>query len=280
MGKLKIRKIGLYRTNTLNCWQENDSISPEYFTWVHENMATPRVVYCEQTIGELIDDHAEQRIALLWESHDLRPNHYEYAVQRKDYFDLILTYDVRFLRMGEPFAFYPVGGSWIRDWGMFDKTELVSILVGYKDILPGHKMRFTIADMYPQIHALRGQFEDKKRMLRPYMFSVVVESSKFDFFFSEKLIDCISQGCMPIYYGCPGIGNFFDERGLFTFDTPEELDDILKELSPALYKNKLQYLQDNLNEARKYKVTEDGWSENYPEFFKDEDTWLRRRLID
>jgi hypothetical protein len=44
-----------------------------------------------------------------------------------------------------------------------------------------------------------------------------------DYYFTEKLIDCFLMETVPVYWGCPGIGSIFDERGILRFETPDEL---------------------------------------------------------
>ena len=44
--------------------------------------------------------------------------------------------------------------------------------------------------------------------------------------FSEKLLDAMAVGTIPVYWGCPEIDKFFDKNGIITFNTIEELKDI------------------------------------------------------
>ena len=84
------------------------------------------------------------------------------------------------------------------------------------------------------------------------MFCVVIENCKVDYFFTEKLIDCFLTGTIPIYWGCPSIGKFFNINGIITFDTKEECFDIIDTLSEEKYLNMLSHVKENFEEAKKY----------------------------
>ena len=64
-----------------------------------------------------------------------------------------------------------------------------------------------------------------------YRFSIVIENCKRDYWFTEKLIDCLRTGTIPIYWGCPSIGDFFDIRGFILFDDINDLENILNNLT-------------------------------------------------
>ena len=84
-----------------------------------------------------------------------------------------------------------------------------------------------------------------------YAFSLAIENnvSRDDYYFTEKLVECIITGTIPIYYGCPNISKFFDIRGIITFNSQEELDFILNNLSEDKYKSMLKYAKENFNTA-------------------------------
>jgi hypothetical protein len=65
--------------------------------------------------------------------------------------------------------------------------------------------------------------------------------------FYKKLIDCFVTGTVPIYYGCPSIGDFFDIRGMIIIDSPNDLYKI--NISKELYDSMLPYIGNNFNTA-------------------------------
>ena len=66
------------------------------------------------------------------------------------------------------------------------------------------------------------------------MFSVIIENSCYDYNFTEKIIDCFIWNNTN-YWGCPSIHKFFNIKGILIFNTIDELDNILHNLSNNLY---------------------------------------------
>lgn len=93
--------------------------------------------------------------------------------------------------------------------------------------------------------------------MKSYRFQIVVENSKINDYFSEKIIDCFVTGTIPIYYGCERIGKYFDVKGIITFDTLEELEDIINNLSVKDYENRKNAIKNNLHIANNYILAED-----------------------
>ena len=81
--------------------------------------------------------------------------------------------------------------------------------------------------------------------LEPYCFSVAMENIQKDYYFTEKLVDCFLTETVPIYWGCPGIGEIFDPRGMIQFTTLDELLEVLGTVSFERYQAMLPFLQGN-----------------------------------
>jgi hypothetical protein len=75
----------------------------------------------------------------------------------------------------------------------------------------------------------------KREALAPFRFSVAMENAASDFYFTEKLVDCLLTETVPIYFGCPSIDMLFDPRGMLRFATLDELNRHLDRLTPELY---------------------------------------------
>ena len=68
--------------------------------------------------------------------------------------------------------------------------------------------------------------------LENYSYSIAIENSCLENYFSEKFSDCILSWTIPIYYGCPNIDKYFPKECYYWLDinSPncfEELDKIL-----------------------------------------------------
>ena len=56
------------------------------------------------------------------------------------------------------------------------------------------------------------------RLLYPYQYSIVMENGRYPNWITEKLIDCLLSRTIPIYWGAPNVGEYFDRDGILTFD--------------------------------------------------------------
>lgn len=251
---------------------ENCDVEPETMVWNRDFSDRPELcVYTELNLSNY-NPRSSHNIGLLLEPNGLRTETYKVAKLVKDHFNVIFTYNKAMIDLGPPFMFYPLGGSWINQWGLYDKSRLVSMIEGFKQRTEGHKLRHRLYDLYHQdidFYAHDGWFEPKHEALRPYRYSVVVENSREDIYFSEKLIDCFSQGTIPIYWGAPSVGEFFDTRGFYTFENEEELGMILHTISDKDFERKMKYIEANIRYARQYRCPEDWLMKNRMGFFDD-----------
>ena len=93
---------------------------------------------------------------------------------------------------------------------------------------------------------------DNKIALFDSQFSITVESSIESSYFTEKLIDCLLTKTVPIYWGCPNIGEYFDTRGMIRFTTHEEMLNKINELDETSYAKMLPYIESNYEKAKEY----------------------------
>ena len=104
--------------------------------------------------------------------------------------------------------------------------------------------------------------ELKSEGTNDYMFQIAIENAKRNNYFADKIYDCFVTGTVPIYWGAPNVGDFFDERGILAFETPEELKDILLSLSEEKYHSMFEYVKNNFEAVQKYLSPDDLLYEN------------------
>lgn len=129
-------------------------------------------------------------------------------------------------------AFLPFGSTWVPGWRDLDtqKTKMMSLIASDKRTQEGHLLRHRVVE-WADAEGLdldvmgRGYlpFADKAEGLAPYRYSVVIENVREKNYFSEKLIDAILCRTVPIYWGCPNIGDFFDTSGMVICQSEEEV---------------------------------------------------------
>lgn len=160
---------------------------------------------------------------------------------------------------------------------IYPKIKLVSVTSSNKTFLPGHRDRLEMLDSIKDKIDIFGtaqlalynqmiRHERKFESLKDYAFSLAIEnlnSSTDDYYFSEKITDCFITGTIPIYYGCPNIGKFFNLDGILIFNTIEELHSIIDNLSMDLYFSKMEAIKDNFQRSLQTPLTNDLMYELY-----------------
>jgi hypothetical protein len=225
-------------------------------------------IFTDNNLDDVDKSSAKCKIAWIIESPKIHAGIYKKIAEKNFYtkFDLIVTFYKPLLKMGPRFASYVFGGCWIedKDWKIYEKTKEISIISSAKKTTSGHRLRHKIIRLFKgNIDGVFGggyQFLDKKiDGLKDYKYSIVVENTKCENYFTEKIVDCFAVGTIPIYWGCPNIGDFFDMRGIYTFDNMWQLRRILKKIEsdPNDYEHKLSYIKNNFEVARKYATAED-----------------------
>ena len=207
---------------------------------------------------------SEYKIGWLIETRDVAPYRYEKVADIIDKFDFIMTHDTKLLETFPNKAkFLPFGGSWIRKehFKIHNKSKIVSMIYSHKKLMIGHQFRHSVADrvsgidLYGSGSGKHMQF--KEEGLNDYAFSIILENSATENYFTEKLLDCFATGTVPIYWGCHNIGNFFNIDGIMRFSSVDELAKIVETLNIDLYQSKMEAIKDNFERVKKYEVVED-----------------------
>jgi len=140
---------------------------------------------------------------------------------------------------------------------------MFSMIASNKRMTEGHRFRHQISESLSQKHKIDmwgsgyKSFNSKIDPLSEYYFSISVMNSKIDNFFTEVLLDNFMLGTIPIFWGCPNINEYFDDRGIISFDTISELDEILSNLTIRDYYDRMEYVKKNLELAKNYVSTDD-----------------------
>jgi len=216
---------------------------------------------------------ARRKIAWLIEPPAICQRSYNYIRDHSTAFHYVLTYNREFVD-DRKFLFCTSGGLHISpdSIGIHSKTKLISIISsGSRGTPPGYGLRHEAISRFGTRMDVMGSgykpIEHKEAGLVDYMFSVAIENSAIDDYFTEKIIDCFAAGTVPIYWGTRNIGKYFDAGGILWFNTLDELDRILCHISPDLYRGMLRSVASNIECAKKYMVTEDYVYEQYPFLF-------------
>ena len=239
---------------------------PRFFHWDTSPGDAELKVWTDIRLKEALDDTAIRKVALLIEPPSVNAGMYEWIAEHHYHFDAVLTHQKNLVETGHPFLFYPYGGSWIREWGMYPKDKMISMLVSPKGLTEAHRLRHQAAKL-PNVdsygNGVGRWVESKAEALREYRFAVIIENGQSDWYFSEKLVDAISQGCVPIYRGCPSIGRFFNLEGIIQWQELDELEAIVRSLTPDDYEWRRRWVEANIEQARLYQCPEDWIMRTY-----------------
>ena len=239
---------------------------PKDLVWVNKKMDYDGItIFTDSYLLDPIVDQvrAKIKIFLLLEPPAVKPNTYANIINNEHKFDYILTYNEELLKRGGKYIKYIVGQTRIDNPKIHEKTKLVSMIASNKRMTEGHRYRHEIYDRLINKHPIDmwgsgyKPFKDKVEPLSEYYYSISVMNSNLNNFFTEVLIDNFMCGTVPIFWGCPNISEYFDMGGIITFDTIEELDVILNNLSIEDYNKRLPAIKNNLELAKKYSSTDD-----------------------
>ena len=269
----KIQAIGApFPTQYSSC----SDLKPKLFEWTSEDSEIK--VFIDGAIApnlNYIKKPNEKKIAWVCESRAIFHSFmfpediWEKNIQRIiNSYDTIYVSDRRWCKYSEniKFAFAASNAPWIKNKKIYKKNKLSSIIASPKIVTFGHKLRHAIAsknsdklDVFGGANGSKrfGQsntpWPDKSEAMNDYMFSVVIENDKYETYFTEKITDCFATGTIPVYWGTPDIGDYFNKDGIIEL-TP---DFDFSTLTPELYNSKMSAIQDNLERVKNMELADD-----------------------
>lgn len=228
---------------------------------------------------EKIIQDGKFQIYLQQEPEAIRPIK-QHLLMHGDKYNAILTFDTDVLQRwphAKLFTLYTETWLQEKDFTNIDvskKQYKISCLVGGKRMTVGHEIRLsmyfhqTALKSYPFVFyrscapPLLPEIENnpfleskecsaKHVLFTTFQFHLTIENSRQDNYFTEKLVDSLISKTIPIYYGCPNIGSYFDTSGWIILEqgTPEELFKKCSVLSPTYYNNYKETIEANYKRA-------------------------------
>lgn len=145
--------------------------------------------------------------------------------------------------------------DFLKSCGVPEKTGLISTVTSNLKNLEGQVQRLKFLDIAgEQLEIERWgkgfQFvKDKWDGIAPYKYSIAMENTAMEHYWTEKLTDCFLSWTMPIYYGCKNILDYFPAESMILIDinNPEESVEIIKE---AIENRKWEKSLDAIKHAR------------------------------
>ncbi len=176
-------------------------------------------------------------------------------------FHRVLTGDEDLLRRIPNGLFFPLGSTWVPEWRdlQIKKSAMCSLIASGKRSQEGHMLRHNTVNwvrdegLDVEVMGLGYKpFDAKAEGLAPYRYSIVIENVRERNYFSEKLIDAILCRTVPIYWGCPNIGDFMDTSGMVICETEAEVRTAVQGMSAENYSERLPGLNAAVETADAY----------------------------
>lgn len=182
-------------------------------------------------------------------------------------FTYILTFDEDLLKNVPNALLFEFGTKWIDidNYKFGEKKFEVSFVCGSKMIAPGHLLRQKIWYNQDKISVPTNFFinqfggpqninnnkilGDLKTPLFDSMFHICVENNSNNYYFSEKLIDCLLCKSIPIYFGCKNTCDYFNADGIFVFNNWKECIEVCNKLTEEDYTKRLNIVEENYLKA-------------------------------
>lgn len=166
-------------------------------------------------------------------------------------FSVLITCQEQIIHEGK--MLYPQGQPWfvnktfdqLSNISKVEKSKKMSLIVSNKVFTDGHKKRLDFAmkvkkhfgetiDLYGRGIA---DFNDKWDVLAPYKYNICLENSSSKYYFTEKLTDCYLSYTFPLYYGCPNLEDYFNNKAFVNIDI-DNLDSSFKTIETLLFSDK------------------------------------------
>lgn len=226
-------------------------------------------LYVEQIPNDVVPENTI-RFVLLIEPVDIL-NLNEAAINgiNRGYYNFLFTHNEELLKEIHASFLFEFATTWIKNYDFPEKKYGVSTLVGGKLMAPGHFLRHKVWFKQNRIKKIPTKFflsgnlgnienynnnpilGKEKNPLFDYQFHICIENSKRNNWFTEKIIDCLQTKTIPIYWGCPNIGNWFNLEGFFIVDNINDIIEVCNSLDENVYKNKLYAVEENFEKSKK-----------------------------
>ena len=202
------------------------------------------------------------RIFLHTEPEDIIKGLQYFLFTHWEFFDYVLTFDTALLN-GLPNAKrFTLAVPWVHQAGfnLLDKKFQVSFIPGRKNTTMGHKLRHVVYRKQNKIKiptkfvpSLEYSNELRQKVLfDTSQYNISIENSRHENYFTEKILDCFLTKTIPIYWGCPNIGEYFDAMGIIQVEKEYEIYKKLNCLDEDYYWDMQNSVDYNYNVALQY----------------------------
>ena len=240
----------------------------KHVQWVYDGSGEVNIYVSQRALDALNDTSGKPTYIWLLESKQIIPQYYQWIIDNYEFVtsrvDGIFSCDKELCAKYPKISYSLINAvPWVQDRKVHEKTKLVSMIASNKRMCEGHARRLQFVDKFRDKLDFYGrgfnEISCKEDGLRDYMFSVGIENAVYDTYFTEKLTDCFACGTIPIFYGCKGVTEYFNEDGIIFLDDDFDLSMLTKDL----YYSKIDVIKDNFERSINFTVAEDYLYLNY-----------------
>ena len=240
----------------------------KHVQWVYDGSGEVNIYVSQRALDALNDTSGKPTYIWLLESKQIIPQYYQWIIDNYEFVtsrvDGIFSCDKELCAKYPKISYSIINAvPWVQDRKVHEKTKLVSMIASNKRMCEGHARRLQFVDKFRDKLDFYGrgfnEISCKEDGLRDYMFSVGIENAVYDTYFTEKLTDCFACGTIPIFYGCKGVTEYFNEDGIIFLDDNFDLSTLTKDL----YYSKIDAIKDNFERSINFPVAEDYLYLNY-----------------
>ena len=240
----------------------------KHVQWVYDGSGEVNIYVSQRALDALNDTSGKPTYIWLLESKQIIPQYYQWIIDNYEFVtsrvDGIFSCDKELCAKYPKISYSLINAvPWVQDRKVHEKTKLVSMIASNKRMCEGHARSLQFVDKIRDKLDFYGrgfnEISCKEDGLRDYMFSVGIENAVYDTYFTEKLTDCFACGTIPIFYGCKGVTEYFNEDGIIFLDDDFDLSMLTKDL----YYSKMDVIKDNFERSINFPVAEDYLYLNY-----------------
>ena len=201
------------------------------------------------------------------------PNEYfgnhTWIEQNAHHFSTIFTWNERIVRKFANAKLVLFGHTWIDDMASMviepsKKQFGISFIRGEKLAACGHLLRHQVFSRLDEViiptkflaKTDMSTFDmlkaEKLKAHNDMMFSLVIENTSHNNYFSEKILDAMVCKAVPIYWGCTNVGEYLDDRGIIHVRSDDEIINVINKLTPEDYYGRIDAINKNYATAIEY----------------------------
>lgn len=141
--------------------------------------------------------------------------------------------------------------------GSVRKDKLLSVISSTRKRVPGHELRLKFIDRLQtefkgQIDIFGNGFRpvaDKLEGLSDYKYTIVLENSALNDYWTEKLADAFLAECYPLYYGCTNIETYFNASALTKIDI-SNIDEAIETIKKTIASDKHEEAREHILQSK------------------------------